>query len=180
MKFTKFTFLFFILFLTFVFTGNNVFSQTNLNPKDYYLTLNKPGRKKRIRFYIGDELKFKLKGEGFRRTATITAIDSNSITINGAAKIPLEDFKIIHVRKDDYFANLSRTARASGTGGGLLFITLGGVGTVLGIGQAVPMLVGGGLLFITGQIFGVFTRRSYRLNSYRYLRTTPNWQGIEM
>lgn len=180
MKFTTIFLSFFLFFILSFFVGSEAFSQVDLNPKDYYLTLNKPGIKKRIRFYIGDELKFKLKGEGFRRTATITAIDSNSVTINGLAAIPLEDFKMIHLEKDDYFANLSRTAHASGTGGGLLFMTLGGIGTIAGVGQGFPMLVTGGIFFVTGQIFRLFTRRNYRLNSYRYLRTTPNWQGIEM
>ncbi len=180
MKITKLTLSFFLFFLISIFVANKVFSQVNLNSKEYYLTLNKPGIKKRIRFYIGEELKFKLKGEDFKRTATITAIDSNSITINGLAKIPLEEFKMIHVRKNGYFANLSRTAQASGTGGGILFMALGGLGTVLGVGEANTMLVGGGVLFITGQIFSIFTKRNYKLNSYRYLRSVPKGEGLDL
>ncbi len=166
MKITKSNFLFYTSLLIFIFISNTVFSQIHKNQKDYYLTLNKPGKKKRLRFYIGDELKFKLRGESFRRTAIITGIDSSSVTINGLAKIPLEEFKMIHVQKDDYFANLSRTAVSSGTGGGLLFMTLGGLATVVGVGQGLPMLVGGGIMFVTGQIFRIFTKRNYRLNSY--------------
>ncbi len=176
----KFKLLFLSLCITFFFLGNEVFSQVSLNSKDYYLTLNKPGRKKRIRFYIGEELKFKLKDENFRRTATITAIDSNSITINGVAKIPLEDFKMIHVEKDSYFAGLSRAAHASGTGAGIVFGVLGGVATLLNVEKGETMIYGGGVLFVVGQFFNLFTSRNYRLNSYRYLRTVPQWQGLDL
>ena len=176
MKFTKFTFLFFIALIFCVFLGNEVFSQTNSNSKDYYLTLNKPCRKKRIRCYVGDELKFKLKDEKFKRTATITAIDSNSITINGLAKIPLEDFRVIHLNKNNAFKALSK----SGTGTGIVFMILGGITTVLKVPKGETMIYGGGVLFITGQFFSLFTSRNYKLNSYRYLRTVPHWEGLDL
>ncbi len=178
MKLIKVTFLFFVLF--FIFIGGDVFSQVNQNSKEYYLTLNKPGKKKRIRFYVGDELKFKLKGEGFKRKATITAIDSVSITINGLAKIPLEEFKMIHVEKSNYFAGLSRAAHASGTGGGILFGILGGIATLLNVEKGETMIYGGGVLFATGQFFGLFKSRNYKLNSYRYLRSVPQWDGVKL
>ena len=175
MKFTKFTFIFFLFLLCSIFIINEGFSQINKNPKEYYLTLNKVGIKKRIRFYVGDELKFKLKHENFKRTATITAIDSNSITIN-LAKIPLEEFRMILIDKNNAFTSLSK----SGTGSGLVFMIIGGIITVLKVPKGETMIYGGGVLFVTGQFFSIFTKRKYRLNSYRYLRTVPQWEGVDL
>lgn len=176
MKFTKNTVSFFIFFLSSIFIGNDVFSQINTEKQEYYLTLNKPGRKKRIRFYIGDELKFKLKDEDFKRTAIITAMDSNSITINGVAQIPLEDFRVIHLDKNNALTALSK----SGTGTGIVFMILGGITTALKVSKGETMIYGGGVLFITGQFFSIFKKRKYKLNSYRYLRTVPRWKGLDL
>lgn len=176
MKFNKFTFVFFIFLLISTFIKNEAFSQVDINSKDYYLTLNKPGRKKRIRFYVGDELKFKLKDEKFKRTATITGIDSNSITINGLAQIPLEDFRVIQLDRNNAITALSK----SGTGSGIVFMILGGITTALKVPKGETMIYGGGVLFITGQLFSLFKKRKYKLNSYRYLRTVPQWEGLDL
>jgi len=175
MKITKLTLPFFLFFLISVFVRSNAFSQVNQSTKDYYLTLNKPGIKKRIRFYIGDELKFKLKDEDFKRTATITAIDSNSITINGVAKIPLEDFRVIQISKKRI-----RAVRLIGTSGGLLFMALGVGNTLLKTGGGESLLYGGVISLVSVQLLRLFENRNYRLNSYRYLRTVPHWEGLDL
>jgi hypothetical protein len=175
MKFTNFFFLFSLFFIISVFTTNEVFSQINPNPKEYYLTLNKPGIKKRTRFYIGDELKFKLKDEDFKRTATITAIDSNSITINGVAKIPLEDFRVIQITKTRI-----KAARILGTSGGLLFMGLGLGNTLLKKDGSTALISGGFISLVSVQFLRLFENRNYKLNSYRYLRTVPKWEGLDL
>jgi hypothetical protein len=175
MKFTKFIFAFFIFFLCSIFIINDVFSQVNLYPKEYYLIFNKPGIKKRIRFYIGDDLKFKLKDENFKRTATITAIDSNSITINGVAKIPLEDFRVIQISKKRI-----KAARILGTSGGLLFMVLGVGNTLLKKDGSEALIVGGFISLVSVQFLRLFENRNYKLNSYRYLRAVPHWEGLDL
>lgn len=175
MKFTKFTFFFFIFLLCFIFLGNEAFSQVNQTPKKYYLTFNKPGIKKRIRFYIGDELKFKLKDEDFKRTATITAIDSNSVTINGVAKIPLEDFRVIQISKKRI-----KAARIAGTTGGLLFMALGTGNTLLKKDGSEALIAGGFISLVSVQFLRLFENRNYKLNLYRYLRTVPHWEGLDL
>ncbi|WP_338765679.1 hypothetical protein WAF17_02150 [Bernardetia sp. ABR2-2B] len=171
----KLNLLFSAFFICFIFIGSEVFSQVNPNSKDYYLTLNKPGRKKRIRFYIGDELKFKLKEENFKRTATITAMDSNSITINGVAKIPLEEFRVIQISKKRI-----KAARVLGTNGGFLFIGLGIGNTLLKNNGSEAMIYGGIISVIAAQFLRLFENRNYKLNSYRYLRTVPHWEGLDL
>lgn len=175
MKITKFTFFFFTFSLVFIFIGGEAFSQINAENQDYYLTLNKPGRKKRIRFYIGDKLKFKLKDEDFKREAIITAMDSNSITINGVAKIPLEDFRVIQIDK-----NHIKVARITGTGGGLLFMVLGAGNTLLRKDGSAILISGGFISLISVQFLRLFEKRNYKLNSYRYLRTVPQWEGLDL
>jgi len=173
MKITKL--ILFLLFLLSIFIENEAFSQVNLSPKEYYLTLNKPGVKKRIRFYIGDELKFKLKDEDFKRTATITAIDSNSITVNGVAKIPLEDFRVIQIGKKRL-----KGVRLIGTNGGLLFMALGGANILLKRNGSEAMIYGGAVSLVAVQFLRLFENRNYKLNSYRYLRTVPRWEGLDL
>lgn len=175
MKITKLTLSFFLFFLISVFVANKAISQVNLYPKEYYLTLNKPGIKKRIRFYIGDELKFKLKDEDFKRTATITAIDSNSITINGVAKIPLEDFRVIQITK-----KRTKAARIYGTNGGLLFMVLGAGNMLFKKDSDGTLLAGGLISLVSSQFLRLFENRNYKLNSYRYLRTVPRWEGLDL
>lgn len=175
MKITNFTLLSLLFFLITIFAGSEAFSQINQNSQNYYLTLNKPGFKKRIRFYIGDELKFKLKDEDFKRTAMITAMDSNSITINGVAKIPLEDFTVIQIKKKRVVA-----ARMAGTSAGLLFMGLG-VGNILLKKDGSEVMIYGGIIsLVSVQFLRLFENRNYRLNSYRYLRTVPHWEGLDL
>ena len=159
------------------FVSENIFAQVNLNltPKEYYLTLNKPGKKKRIRFYVGEELKFKLKDENFKRTALITAIDSNSVTINGVATIPLEEFKMIQVNKKTI-----TKIRHVGEKGGLIFTALGGINMLLKIQGSDAMIYGGVTSFVLAQVVRLFENRKYRLNSYRYLRTVPKTEGLDL
>ncbi|WP_375561054.1 hypothetical protein ACE193_00440 [Bernardetia sp. OM2101] len=175
MKFTQLLLSTFIFFILSVFVINEVFSQDNSNSKGYYLTLNKPGRKKRIRFYVGDELKFKLKDEGFKRTATITAIDSNSISINGVAKIPLEDFRVIQISKKHI-----KAVRLTVTTGGVLFMALGVGNTLLKKDGSEVMITAGFISLVSIQFLRLFENRNYKLNSYRYLRTVPQWEGVDL
>ncbi len=175
MTITKFIFLSSLFLIISIFVDNEVFSQVNQNPKEYYLTLNKPGFKKRTRFYIGDELKFRLKDEDFKRTATLTAIDSNSVTINGVAKIPLEDFRVIQIQKKRV-----KAARLVGTSGGLLFMVLGGANVLLRQDGSDAMIYGGAIALVSVQILRLFENRNYKLNSYRYLRTVPRWEGLDL
>ncbi|PIY10469.1 MAG: hypothetical protein COZ18_05970 [Flexibacter sp. CG_4_10_14_3_um_filter_32_15] len=61
MKTTKFTFLFFIFFLAFVFFSNEAFSQIDSEKQDYYLTLNKPGGKKTYSILYRRRAKIQIK-----------------------------------------------------------------------------------------------------------------------
>lgn len=61
-------------------------AETNLDP---FLLLEKPGTKKRIRYYIGDEIEFKLKDEKDFHKGTIVQFSDTSFYVNGYAEVPL-------------------------------------------------------------------------------------------
>ena len=61
-------------------------AETQLEP---FLLLEKPGTKKRIRYYIGDEIEFKLKdAKGFHK-GTIIQFSDTSFYVNDFLEIPL-------------------------------------------------------------------------------------------
>ncbi|WP_291725658.1 hypothetical protein [Bernardetia sp.] len=171
---SKNTLLLSLSFLLLFICSDEAFSQLQ-KEQEYYLTLIKPGKKKRIRFYVGEELKFKLKGEKFKRKATITAIDSNSVSINGLATIPLEDFKIIQVNKKTI-----TKIRHIGEKGGIVFAALGGINTLFKIQGSEAMIYGGATSFVLAQILRLFENRNYKLNSYRHLRAVPKAEGLDL
>ena len=80
--------LLFGMILIFLLSISNGYSQaeTNLEP---FLLLEKPGKKKRIRYYIGDEIEFKLKDEKNFHKGTIVQFSDTSFYVNDFAEIPL-------------------------------------------------------------------------------------------
>ncbi len=76
------------IILVFLLATTNSYSQaeTNLEP---FLLLEKPGTKKRIRYYIGDEIEFKLKDEKDFHKGTIVQFSDTSFYVNGYAEVPL-------------------------------------------------------------------------------------------
>jgi len=80
------------LFFMFLFGSLSAFAQvensqeTGLAP---FLLLEKPGTKKRIRYYIGDEIEFKLKDEKGFFKGTIVQFSDTSFFVNDFSEIPL-------------------------------------------------------------------------------------------
>lgn len=76
------------ILLLFLVSGTNGYSQaeTNLEP---FLLLEKPGKKNRIRYYIGDEIEFLLKDEKDFHKGTIVQFSDTSFYVNGYAEVPL-------------------------------------------------------------------------------------------
>jgi len=74
--------------LVLLFSLSNGYSQveTNLEP---FLLLEKPGKKKRIRYYVGDEIEFKLKGESNFNKGTIVQFSDTSFYVNAYVEVPL-------------------------------------------------------------------------------------------
>lgn len=80
--------LFLLSLLAFLLTHPASYGQaeTNLEP---FLLLEKPGTKKRIRYYIGDEIEFKLKSEKHFHKGVIVQFSDTSFYVNGYAEVPL-------------------------------------------------------------------------------------------
>ncbi len=67
--------------------------------QEKYLALDKPGRVKRIRFYAGDEIALKLKGDKRLHEEVIGDIGDSTITLLGT-EIPLRDIRAIVIRHE--------------------------------------------------------------------------------
>ena len=80
------------LFFMFLLGSLNTFSQTENQSEtqlEPFLLLEKPGTKSRIRYYIGDEIEFKLKDEKGFHKGTIVQFSDTSFYVNKFAEVPL-------------------------------------------------------------------------------------------
>lgn len=82
------------MLLAFLFVGtSSVFAQDVLTDANGdlrpFLLLEKPGTKHRIRYYIGDEIEFKLKDEKDFQKAKIVQFSDTSFYVNEYVEIPL-------------------------------------------------------------------------------------------
>ena len=75
-----------LLGLIVLFLALAIPAQAQLEP---FLLLEKPGTKKRIRYYIGDEIEFKLKDEKEFHKSTIVQFSDTSFYVDQFVEIPL-------------------------------------------------------------------------------------------
>lgn len=102
------------LFFIFLLGSLNLFGQTENNQFEShpetqlapFLLLEKPGTKKRIRYYIGDEIEFKLKDEKGFHKGTIVQFSDTSFYVNEFIEVPL--------RTVDALADRSKAAGIKG------------------------------------------------------------------
>lgn len=81
-----------------------------------FLVLEKNGINKRIRFYEGQELQFKLKGDVVRNKTIIQKIEEKSIIIQDV-NIDLADFQSVRINTSSYYPNLFKFATLVGGAG---------------------------------------------------------------
>ncbi len=130
-----------------------------------YLVLDKPGFVKRIRFYPGTRIKFKLKGESTKYEAVLQAVGEKSIIVFDTP-IFLDEISKIYYTKPGSFLPL---ASGSLTSGGFLFALLGSLN---GLTRNNFDLIVPGVLFVAlGQAVKPFYQKSYRIKGNRRLRT---------
>jgi hypothetical protein len=130
-----------------------------------YLVLDKPGLNKRIRFYPGQRISFKLKGENYRYNAVLQAVGEKSILVMDAP-IFLDEIRKIYYTKPGTFLPLSA---GSLTGGGILFALMGAYN---GLTRNNPdLVVVGAAAFVTGQAIRPLYKRTFRIRGNRRLRT---------
>jgi hypothetical protein len=69
-----------------------------------YLVLDKPGKVKRVRYFVGSEITFRLKGDPVLYRDVIAAVDDSSFTIFGTQVLIKEVDRVI-LRSHSWFAN---------------------------------------------------------------------------
>ncbi|MGB3618643.1 MAG: hypothetical protein WBA12_11040 [Catalinimonas sp.] len=136
----------------------------------YALVLDKPGLRKRLRFYPGEELTFKLKEDDYMYRTTIQGGGPGYVVLMDAA-VPVEEFRRIYVEKEGYGFHLLKTGARNGTGAGIAVGALGLVMLPFMPDAGLQMLTGGAVLFGVGQALRLTYRRSYRIDRRRTLRT---------
>ncbi len=144
-------------------------SITSFGQGEKYLVLDKPGRIKRMRFYVGDELKFKLAGERHLYKDVIEAISDTNITIRGTW-IPIREIAAVVQYKE---GNLLKQAIYVLPRAGILYFLADTFNPIF-TGGEVSVSRSGVILsssLIAGSlVLRLFTKRTYRINNYRTLK----------
>jgi hypothetical protein len=137
--------------------------------QENYLVLDKPGRIKRIRYYTGDEIIFRLKGDKTKYSTILQAIGDSTIRVRDT-DIPVKDIRSVTRYSENGF--LYQIARILPKAGILYFaadtfnpIFRGEKPSVSRSGVIV-----GGSLFVGGQALKLFRKRTFKVNSYRTLK----------
>lgn len=144
-------------------------SLTSFGQGEKYLVLDKPGRVKRIRFYVGDELIFKLTGDKHLYKDIIEAVSDTSIRVRGAW-VPVEEIKLIKEYKE---ANLLKQAIYFLPRAGIIYFLADTFNPVFTGGEVFVSRSGvivGGSLIAGSLILRLFAKRTYRINNYRTLK----------
>lgn len=135
-----------------------------------FLSLEKPGKIKRLRYYVGQTLEFGLKGDPAKYKDVIQAIDTNSITVR-ETEIPLDQIDYVVMHRDKHFL---RTLRK--------FFFIGGVGYVLIdlFNNPFPPPAETAVVSTSFVIPGIFLiffikKRKLKLNGKRYLKTIHHY-----
>ncbi|QHT70081.1 hypothetical protein GXP67_27260 [Rhodocytophaga rosea] len=135
-----------------------------------FLILDKPGHVKRLRYYAGDELIFKLKGDRMKYKDVIEAVGDSTIKVRGA-DIPLRDIKsVIRYKQggmlDQAIYILPRA--------GLLYFLADTFNPVFrGNDPDISRsgIVVGSSFIAGGLLLKLAKKRNYRINNFRRLRT---------
>lgn len=142
----------------------------SLSQDQRYLVLDKPGHIKRLRYYAGDDLIFKLKGDKMKYKDIIEAIGDSSIRIKGT-DIPIKDIRAVIRYKEG--GMLDQAIYILPRAGIVYFLAdtfnpvfLGGDPGISRSG-----IVIGSSFVATGLLLKLAKKRTYRINNFRTLRT---------
>jgi len=140
-----------------------------------YMVLDKPGKVKRLRFRMGDEVAIKLKDDRREYRDVITHVTDTSIVLMGT-DVPLSGIRAVVVRRDAPFA---RAAVKILPRAGLLYILAATFNPVFR-GESpdyhwsnvrVGAIVGGSALLLVPLL-----KRTYHINAFRRLRVLQEYQ----
>lgn len=133
---------------------------------DWFLALEKRGRVKRIRFFKGQELWFRMAGDTFKYRAIIEDIGKDFVQVKGV-KINISQIEYIYMpRKRRMIRLLSNFSILAG--GGYFLIDL--VNNSFSTTQE-TLTISGGIL-AGGLLMRLFLiRKKYKMGKYTYLKT---------
>ena len=132
----------------------------------YYLALDRVGKAQRVRFYVGDEIEYRVKGEKFRRKNNILGVSSDGFLIAGG------EIKIAWVEriwtKRGRKNNLSRQAQIYLPIAGGLFV----IADLISSKEFSPkaLAIGGGMA-LAGVILRIFNSKRYFVGKNSLLKS---------
>ncbi len=154
---------------------------TEANPEEepppiYYLALDKPRGKKRIRYYAGNEIFFRMKGESFTRKATILEIKPGIFIIN-EGEVSINDVHsiTIHRKRTPFFRSALTYIPVAGVAYFLMdSLNPANTGREGFYPNQGTYMVGGGLLGL-GIALHLLKKRTYRIGERNMLKTLQVW-----
>jgi len=135
-----------------------------------YLVLDKPGKVKRIRFFPGSEITFRLKNDPVVYHDYITAVDDSSFTIFGT-KVLIKEVDRIILRNHSWFVNQGSVLLPAA---GLIYFLADNVNPLLrgqeGVSVSKGSMIVAGSLIGTGLVLRTFRKKQHRIGNNKRLR----------
>lgn len=135
-----------------------------------YLVLDKPGKVKRLRFLVGQEITFRLKNDPIMYSDVITAIEDSSFTIFGT-RVPLREVDRVVVHSQNWFVNVGSVLLPAA---GVIYFVADNINPVIqgrdGFSVSRGSVVVGASLLIPGIILKAFQKRSHKIGKNKRLR----------
>jgi hypothetical protein len=137
--------------------------------QEKYLVMDKPGHIKRIRYYTGDEIIFKLKGDKTTYSTIIQAVGDSTIRVRDT-DIPVNNIRSIIRHTENGF--LYQASRILPKAGILYFLADTFNPIFRGEKPHVSRsgVVVGSTLFLGGNALKLFRKRTLKVNNYRTLK----------
>ncbi len=133
---------------------------------DWFLALEKRGRVKRIRFFKGQELWFRLKGDSFKYRGMIEGVGDGYVQVKGV-KIDISQIEYIFVRRKRRAIRLLSNFSILAGGGYFLIDLVNNSFTT----TRETLTVSGGIL-AGGLLLKLFLiRKKYKMGKFTYLKT---------
>lgn len=161
---------------------NPALAKTILN-KQKYLALDKPGKNKRIRFFMGDEIRFKLKQDSRRYRGEIASITDSTFSFvvhnEVTNRFEYQHFKVadVHsvliIHRIPFVSSATRLSPLAGLGLASLDI-INSWGIDKGWHKSGVAKTSAGLIAFGG-IGRLLERRNYRIKGYKRLRVLQSF-----
>ena len=132
----------------------------------YYLALDRIGKAQRVRFYAGDEIEYRVKGEKFRRKNDILGITDDGF-LRAGGEIKLAWVERVWTKRG-YKSNLPRQAQIYLPIAGALFV----IADLISSKEFSPkaLAIGGGMA-LAGVILRVFNTKRYFIGKNTLLKS---------